>query len=166
MPFDQLMQANLHRRQPQCAEFPKLLEWLGKLKPGILSPSLDLKRLALVGHSRGGRLASLLRAKAPGGLGDPIKAVYLLDAVDDVGPSAVEQLSKLKPRAKLGITGVGFTTGFNPREHNFWVRPTTCQPWHLVTAFGSICETVAPSQNRGPWRWSCCGRTQPNEFGR
>jgi pimeloyl-ACP methyl ester carboxylesterase len=112
---------------PQLAAFPAFLDWLSKLDISLIkNRKLDMENLAVAGHSRGGKLAALMYAYAAAhkpGFDNRIKTAYLLDPVDLLEPSAADALGNL-PKSdlvKLGITGVGITTGFNPRSVNFWV---------------------------------------------
>eukprot|EP00775_Hariotina_reticulata_P010981 gene10981-11136_t len=101
----------------EAEHFAKLLKWLERINDAKqFMTQLDLDRLALAGHSRGGSLACHVFLQNP----SRIRALYLLDPVDDDADGAIEKLSALPKKPQLGITGVGVTSGFNPRNRNFW----------------------------------------------
>lgn len=121
----------------QAEHFAKLLKWLEHInETRQLKTQLDLDRLALGGHSRGGSLACHVYLQTP----SLIKAVYLLDPVDDDADGAIEKLGKLREKPRLGITGVGVTSGFNPRSRNFWVS-AKLQPASVHARTDSACHS-------------------------
>lgn len=97
----------------------------GKSKPGAspLAGTADFSRQALVGHSRGGKLAALALAESP----DDYSAVVMLDPVDstmynpesEASPSAAKALAALKPPLKAAVVGAGVLSACNPEEANY-----------------------------------------------
>ncbi|WIA32494.1 hypothetical protein OEZ86_003312 [Tetradesmus obliquus] len=103
--------------EQEIAALPQLLQWLAAQNKDASNPllhnKLDMSRVAVAGHSRGGKLAALQYAQDPAA----VKAAYLLDPVDELSSSAVQQLAGRG--LALGVTAAGITGAFNPERSDY-----------------------------------------------
>eukprot|EP01024_Parvocaulis_polyphysoides_P035349 TRINITY_DN31315_c0_g1_i1.p1 TRINITY_DN31315_c0_g1~~TRINITY_DN31315_c0_g1_i1.p1 ORF type:complete len:287 (-),score=37.15 TRINITY_DN31315_c0_g1_i1:379-1239(-) len=124
--------------------FDSIRNWLLVDYQPSVGLQLNLEDFALVGHSRGGKLAALMYVK----FAEYVSTVYLIDPVDNTQytkgsegyPSAVAALKGLnKP---MGITGAGISGECNPVSANylkFWeVADQQTSSLHVVHNSGHM----------------------------
>ncbi|KAK9817015.1 hypothetical protein WJX72_008340 [[Myrmecia] bisecta] len=101
----------------------QLIDWVAQQNdtPNTpLSGLVDISKIAVAGHSRGGKLAALHLAGNP-----RVKTAFLIDPVDSTtyvppspqNPSAVQALAGLGKRA--GMVAAGITCSCNPAGSNY-----------------------------------------------
>jgi len=101
-----------------------LLDWLieeNNKWGGFVHDIVDLSRLGLAGHSRGGKLSALHLSENP-----RVKAAYLIDPVDSdnkYAPEGPDYPSATKALAgknkKIGVVGSGRVGSCNPNGSNY-----------------------------------------------
>lgn len=139
----------LMKDKAEAAFFPHLLDWLAQQHEetnGFLSGLVDMDRVGVAGHSRGGKLAALHTATS-----DIVKTAYLIDPVDNDGtfakesedyPSAVKAL--VGKEKTIGIVGSGITGRCNPDGANykeFW-KALGSGSWLTVIQSAGHCQYI------------------------
>uniref|UniRef100_A0A383VFI1 Chlorophyllase n=1 Tax=Tetradesmus obliquus TaxID=3088 RepID=A0A383VFI1_TETOB len=97
----------------------------GLASQAATSSRIDTAKLAVAGHSRGGKLAALQLAGSY--VSPPPMAAYLVDPIDNTMfspegstyPSVAKALAAAVPLRKAGISGAGISSSCNPAGTNY-----------------------------------------------